>query len=401
MIVGETGKRLVSRKVATDPSAMAAFVAKRGTNVVSVGFEAGPLSSWLYHELKDAGLPVVCIDSWRARAALSARLNKTDRTDASSLADLLRCGFHHPLYVKSYAAHEVRAMLKARYSLVAQRRTLQNTIRGLLETFGLVQAKGAGGRFAVLVEDALESRPSLRASIEPLLRVWQATREAAAAMHRQLRAMARADVDCCRLMTMPLQGLLAASLPGIGSMASWPSMASARSPVGLRGPRGPAWALAFTSAIDDPSRFRDSRAVGAYFGLTPSRYQSGKFDHIGKISRADDGFMRSLLFEAAQCPAFRSAKAPALKAWFEALAARICRKKALVALARKRAVILHAMAGPRPRLRRDHPGDGSRRLNRAPASPATSAERGRVSGQAASWTRGAPIDETASMGLRP
>ena len=208
VIVDETGNRLVSRKVATDPAAMAAFVQKYGENVVSVGFEAGPLSTWLYHEMNEAGLPVVCIDSWRARAALSARLNKTDRTDAAGLADLLRCGFHHPVYVKSYAAHEVRTMLRARDTLVAQRRTLQNTIRGFLETFGLVLGKGSGGRFAVLVEDALESRPSLRRSIEPLLRIWRATREAAAVMHRQLRAMARADADCRRLMTTPGVGTI-------------------------------------------------------------------------------------------------------------------------------------------------------------------------------------------------
>jgi len=311
VIVDATGTCLVRRKVATDPLAMAAFVRKHGANVVLVGFEAGPLSTWLHHELKGAGLPVVCMDSWRARAALSARLNKTDRTDAAGLADLLRAGFHHEVHVKSYAAHEVRTMLKARDSLVAQRRTLQNTIRGLLETFGLVLGKGAGRRFAALVEEALFSRPSLRPAIEPLLGVWRAAREAAAAMHRRLRAMASADADCRRLMTTP----------GVG----------------------PINALAFTSAIDDPTRFHDSRAVGAYFGLTPRRYQSGKSDHTGKISRAGDGFMRSLLFEAAQCLAFRSSRAPALKAWFEALAARVGRKKALVALARKLAVILHAM----------------------------------------------------------
>lgn len=71
VIVDAAGNRLLSRKVPTDPSAMAAFVAKHGTNVVSVGFEAGPLSTWLYHEMTGAGLPVVGIDSWRARAALS------------------------------------------------------------------------------------------------------------------------------------------------------------------------------------------------------------------------------------------------------------------------------------------------------------------------------------------
>ena len=114
-------------------------------------------------------------------------------------------------------------------------------MRGLLETFGLVLGKGSGGRFAVLVEEALASRPFrflllMRDAIEPLLVIWRATRAAAAAMHRQLRAMATADADCRRLMTTPLQGLLALSLSGIGSKASWPSMASARSPVGL--PRG-------------------------------------------------------------------------------------------------------------------------------------------------------------------
>jgi transposase len=203
VIVDETGNRLVSRKVATDPQALAAFVAKYGESVALVGFEAGPLSTWLYHELTGAGLPEVCIDSWRARAALSARLNKTDRTDAAGLADLLRAGFHHEVHVKSYAAHEVRTMLKARDSLVAQRRTLQNTIRGLLETFGLILRRGSGGRFAVLVEDALDSRPSLRPAIEPLLAIWHAAREAAAAMHRRLRAMASANADCRRLMTTP------------------------------------------------------------------------------------------------------------------------------------------------------------------------------------------------------
>ncbi len=73
VIVDATGRCLVSRKVATDPLAMAAFVSNYGTNVALVGFEAGPLWTWLHHELKEAGLPVICIDSWRARAALSER----------------------------------------------------------------------------------------------------------------------------------------------------------------------------------------------------------------------------------------------------------------------------------------------------------------------------------------
>jgi transposase len=310
VVVDEAGTCLVRRKVRTDPLALAAFVKKHGENVALVGFEAGPLSTWLYHELKAAGLPVVCMDAWRARAALSARINKTDRTDALGLADLLRVDFHHGVHVKSYAAHELRMLLKARDVLVAQRRTLQNKVRGLLETFGLILGKGSGGRFAVLVEEALEAQPSLRRGIEPLMGLWREARQAAVDMHRQLRRLAEADADCRRLMTTP----------GVG----------------------PLTALAFKSAVDEPARFHDSRAVGAYFGLTPKRHQSGKMDHTGKISRAGDGFMRSLLFEAAQCLYFRSKRDTALKSWAQALAARSGTKKALVALARKLAVILHA-----------------------------------------------------------
>jgi transposase len=88
--------------------------------------------------------------------------------------------------------------------------------------------------------------------------LWREARQAAVDMHRQLRRLAEADADCRRLMTTPLRGLLAASLPGNGSKASWPSMAV-----------GPLTALAFKSAVDEPARFHDSRAVGAYFGLTP------------------------------------------------------------------------------------------------------------------------------------
>lgn len=311
VIVDAAGTCLVQRKVKTDPLAMAAFVAKHGESVALVGFEAGPLSTWLYHELKAAGLPVVCMDAWRARAALSARINKTDRTDALGLADLLRVNFHHGVHVKSYAAHELRVFLKARDALVAQRRTLQNKVRGLLENFGLVLGKGSGGRFAVLVEEALEARPSLRPAIGPIMRLWHEARQAAVDMHRQLRQLAKADADCRCLMTTP----------GVG----------------------PLTALAFKSAVDEPDRFHDSRAVGAYFGLTPKRHQSGKTDHTGKISRAGDRFMRSLLYEAAQCLFFRSKRDTALKRWAEALAARSGTKKALVALARKLAVILHAM----------------------------------------------------------
>lgn len=106
---------------------------------------------------------------------------------------------------------------------------------------------------------------------------------------------------------------------------------------------GAVTAVAFVAAIDDPSRFRRSGHVGAYFGLAPRRYQSGEVDRPGRISKAGDQLVRTLLYEAANVLLTRSRQPSALKTWAEAIAARCGRKKAKVALARKLAVVLHRL----------------------------------------------------------
>ena len=106
---------------------------------------------------------------------------------------------------------------------------------------------------------------------------------------------------------------------------------------------GPITALAFHSAIDEPSRFRRSRSVGAYFGLTPRRYASGEVDWSGRISKCGDAMVRTYLFEAAGVLLTRVPQWCKLKAWGHRLWKRIGFKKAKVAVARKLAVILHRM----------------------------------------------------------
>jgi len=106
---------------------------------------------------------------------------------------------------------------------------------------------------------------------------------------------------------------------------------------------GPGTALTFISAIDDPARFRRSRSVGAYIGLTPRRYASGEIDRTGRISKCGDAMLRSYLFEAAGVLLTRVPKWCALKAWGVRLAKRIGFKKAKIAVARKLAVIMHRM----------------------------------------------------------
>jgi transposase len=97
------------------------------------------------------------------------------------------------------------------------------------------------------------------------------------------------------------------------------------------------------AAVDDPARFKSSKGVGAHFGLTPRKYQSGETDITGRISKIGDEAVRSVLFEAAHIILTKAVKGGALKSWAMRLAKRAGMKKAKVALARKLAVILHRM----------------------------------------------------------
>ena len=102
-------------------------------------------------------------------------------------------------------------------------------------------------------------------------------------------------------------------------------------------------ALTYASAIDDPARFKSSKAVGAHFGLTPKKYQSGETDVTGRITKIGDAGVRTALYEAAHVILTQPVKGSALKSWAMRLAKRAGMKKAKVALARKLAVILHRM----------------------------------------------------------
>jgi transposase len=102
-------------------------------------------------------------------------------------------------------------------------------------------------------------------------------------------------------------------------------------------------AITYTSAVDEPGRFARSRAVGAHFGLTPRKYQSGETDVTGGISKVGDAMVRSVLYEAANVMLTRAGRFSTLKRWATEVAARRGMKRAKVALARKLATVLHRM----------------------------------------------------------
>jgi transposase len=164
-------------------------------------------------------------------------------------------------------------------------------------------------KFEARIRELVENLPDIAELVEPLLMVRRVLREQFGILHRRLLAIVRDDEVCRRLMTTP----------GVG----------------------PVVALTYRATIDVPERFRNSRAVGAVFGLTPSRYQSGEIDRTGAISRCGDEMMRVMLYEAAQIMLVRSTKWSWLKAWAMQIARRRGMKKAIVALARRLAVIMH------------------------------------------------------------
>src|SRR3954453_15707442 len=125
-------KILKEAKVASEPEALIAWLAAHGTPMARIGLEAGPLSQWLFPGLKAAGLPVELLETRHVRAAFKAMPVKTDRTDARSIAQLMRLGWFRPVHCKSLPAQEVRALLTTRKLLQAKRQDVEMSLRGVL-----------------------------------------------------------------------------------------------------------------------------------------------------------------------------------------------------------------------------------------------------------------------------
>jgi transposase len=310
-VVDGDGEIVVEGSVLSEPSALAAFIGANAPQAKRIGLETGPTATWLWHALRELDLPVICIDARHAKAALSMQVNKSDRNDAVGLARIMQCGWYKEVQVKRLSCHEVRAVLNSRALLVKTKRNLENQIRGLLKNLGLIIGKAGGNVFSRRVDELLAGQPVLREAIRPLLEVRDKVRREIAVLFRGLREMAREDINCRRSMTVP----------GVG----------------------PITALTFYATIDDPGRFRRSRSVGAYLGLTSRRHASGEIDWSGRISKCGDRMLRSYLFEAAGVLLTRVPKWCALKVWGHRLWKRIGFKKAKIAVARRLAVILQRM----------------------------------------------------------
>jgi transposase len=305
------GKVVREVKVASEPEALIAWFAGLAFELERIGLEAGPLSQWLYAAMTSAGLKMELLETRHVRAAFRTMPVKTDRTDAQGICELMRVGWWRPVHCKSLSAQETRALLTARRLLKDKRHDIELSLRGLLRNFGLKVGKTTPKGFEPRIRELVEDHPMLAAIAAAMLEARRSLSDPFAELDRRVVRAARLDEDARLLMTAP----------GVG----------------------PVVALTYASAIDDPARFKSSRKVGCYFGLTQRRWQSGETDIQGPISKIGDDQVRSALFEAAHTLLTKSCRASGLKAWGMSVARRAGKPKAKVAVARRLAVILLRM----------------------------------------------------------
>lgn len=309
-IVNQDGQVIREGEVPTEPAAIDQWLKSAGLPMERVGLEAGGLTPWLCHELLAADWPAICIETRHAKAAMKAQQVKTDRNDARGIAHIMRTGWFREVHVKSHQSQKLRVLLGNRRCLLDKRMDIDSHIRGTLKVFGHKVGKVTRATYEQRIRELIGDDAELQVYIFPMLEVRRQ-------LVLQYNALEKIILDCVK--KDQICGLFM-TIPGIG----------------------PLTALAFKTFVDRPERFRHSKAVGAAVGLTPRKYASGEVDYDGHITKCGDTFLRSHLFEAAKSMLSRG-KPNDLKAWGLRLAKRSSKKKACVAVARRLAVIMHAM----------------------------------------------------------
>jgi transposase len=311
-VIDDQGELVAESKLASDVQDIVAYLDGLELDVESVGLEAGTLAQYLTYGLQAASFEVICMEARQVKGALSAMRNKTDKHDARGIAQILRSGWYSRVHVKSMQSHHIRMLLSSRKAVLSKCVDLENEVRGLFKIFGIkLPPKLGHGAFDVTVRGIIETDETLSHALLPLLDARLVLYQTFRVLDNRTRHLANDDPVCVRLM----------SVPGVGFIT----------------------ALTFKAGVDDPTRFKRSRTVGAHFGLTPRRFQSGEIDIDGHISKCGDADVRSTLYTAANALLTRSARWSPLKAWGMKLAKTRGHRRAVIAVARKLAVILHRL----------------------------------------------------------
>ena len=206
-VVDAAGKIIREARVVSEPSSLIAWFAALGMVVARIGLEAGPLSQWLYAEMKAAGLEVELLETRHVRDAFKAMPVKTDRKDARGIAQLMRLGWFRPVHCKALPAQEVRALLTTRKLLQGSRHDVEMSIRGVLRGFGLKVGPTTPKTFEYPIRELVENHGTLSLIADALLNARAALGLEFRAVEKRLLAIARADKRVRRLMTTPVSAL--------------------------------------------------------------------------------------------------------------------------------------------------------------------------------------------------
>lgn len=313
-IMDQNGQILKQMTSKTEPKAIFETISKPGLAIEKVCLECGGISHWLTKELKMLGLPVICIDARKMSAAISIRTNKTDKNDAQEIANALRTGYYKEVYQKQDHIMEKQTLLTTRRALIEQRTQTTNCIKGLLKLHGKLSCASSDNprKFIDDVRNQLNGLgEEVCLSINSLIQVYTIINNEVGKIDWKVDEITKSDEDVQLFKT----------IPGVGAVT----------------------ALTFKLEIDDPTRFKKSRSVGAYAGMTPKQYSSGESIVLGCISKRGSNELRALLCQSAMCMMYISKSWSRLKVFGLKIKRKHGHKKAKVALGRKLAVVMHRM----------------------------------------------------------
>jgi transposase len=311
-VVDEAGRQLLAVEVASEAAVMDKLLRRFTDAPLKLGLETGQLSIHLTRSLRALGYDAVCMDARQVAVALSTVVNKTDANDARGIAHLLRCGLYREVHIKSEEAVDRRVLLASRKQVLTQVAALESSIRGLCKLYGVCLGPARRSGFIPRIREAMVQMGALaQAGLSGQLSALEALRASLKQMDSVLQEQVQADERAALLMSMP----------GIGVLN----------------------ATSLLATLDEAERFTDSRQVGAYLGLTPRQYSSGETQRRGRISRCGPAHARALLYEAAHCLLHFYKGESQLKKWGKRLAKKKGMQRAIVAVARRMAVILHRM----------------------------------------------------------
>jgi transposase len=320
-IMDHEGNIVKEAKVGSDPDSLNRYFEKTGLQFEQIGLEAGALSHWLVTSLRKSGWNVTCIDSRFMAAILATNVNKTDRNDARAIANAMRCKNYKEVHIKSVESIKTNSLLTARKTLVHQKTHLYNVVRGILKTFGIKLPKGLKSireaiKTATAFDDFAPNHLKISShvdweTIEPLILCHEHIEKQLEVLEAKVEALAKNDSIIQRFITHPGVGIITA--------------------------------VTYKAEIDDPTRFKKSRSVGAYLGMTPRQFSSGETIKQGRVSKHGSNEVRALLHEAGMVLITRTKAKSKLKTWGLKKKQKLKTQKASMAVGRKIAINLHRM----------------------------------------------------------